>query len=52
VGGEGQGDRRGRRPFAQTTTFITSGILESWKNGRMGNGEKIKNEHWIYLVED
>jgi hypothetical protein len=53
VGGEGGGECQGRRLTSQTNGLITSGILEYWNSGIMGNGRKLKkNEYWICLVED
>ena len=40
VGGEGLGDCQGRRPPPQTNSLVTSGILEYWNSGIMGNGRK------------
>jgi hypothetical protein len=40
VGGEGLGDCQGRRITSQTTSLITSGILEYWNYGMMGKGHK------------
>jgi hypothetical protein len=49
VGGEGGRDCQGCRFTSQTTSLITSGILEYWNNGMMGKEYKPRNQIFFDL---